>query len=204
MSITRPFVIPDYGAPYETARRDRTILNQNQLDEAQDFFAVGNNRYSSLDPRLIDSMRGTSYQLDRPPYETRYNGGTRNVDDPGAPVCEQTYPSYQDINGGQIFYYVDKQFREPYFSPLFQIRAEVTPFIYKDPMGSLKPQFDRRPIVSPQYISDYRHDQDEIYFREDMIANFMQKRNQTDYSVLYDRQLPLAYDPDDGLSEYLL
>jgi hypothetical protein len=158
-----------------------TYYNQNQLQFAKDFFPTGNGTYTSLDPRLIDPMRGFRMDLNVPVYDTtersfqRYDQNLKNIQ-------TQTYPSYSDIHGGQISYYNDTTFDQVYFSPIFQLRSEVKPEIFIDPMGSMKPQYIRRPITNSKYISDYSSDQDEISFREDIMSLQMRIQDQEDYS----------------------
>jgi hypothetical protein len=87
----------------------------------------------------------------------------------------------------QIIFNLDDYLKQPYFSPNFQLRNETSPSIFQDPMGALKPQYERQPITNSKYISDYTSDQDQISFREDIMSRQMRTMNQQSYSLLENR-----------------
>ena len=172
---------PDYQQSLDHS--DYSAINQNQLKFAKDFFPTGDGTFTSLDPRLIDVMRGYRMDLNVPTFDSTYHDKERQTDT----IRPESYPSYKEIDGGQVFYYSDKYLRQPYFSPNFQLRSGVSPSIFQDPMGSLKPQYERIPITNSAYISDYTSDQDQISFREDIMARQMRTMNQQSYSLLENR-----------------
>jgi len=173
---------PDYQKQIDKSHY--TFYNSNQLKPATDFFKTKDNTYTSLDPRLIDVMRGYTQELNAPVYDStersfeRYNYSLKNIQ-------PQIYSSYTDIEGGQISYYNDDYLDQAYFSPLFQLKSKITPEIFIDPMGSIKPQYIRNPITNSKYISDYSFDQDQISFREDIMSYQMRIPNQQDFSKYY-------------------
>lgn len=173
---------PDYQQSLDHS--DYTTLNQNQLTFAKDFFPNEDGTFTSLDPRLIDVMRGYRMNLNVPVFDSTFHDKERRTDK----LIPESYPSYKDIKGGQVFYYSDKYLQQPYFSPNFQLRSNVCPTIFEDPMGSLKPQYQRIPITNSAYISDYTSDQDQISFREDIMARQMRSMNQRNYSLLENRE----------------
>jgi hypothetical protein len=174
---------PDYKKTIDHSNYD--ILNKsNQLKFAPDFFKTADGKYTSLDPRLIDVMRGGySMQLNVPVYDATWKSFNRGL---GNKIGTQQYSSYTDIDGGQVSYYVDDYLTQPYFAPNYQIRSQIQPRVFIDPMGSLKPEYNRVPILqTASYISDYRFDQDQIGFREDIMSLQSRKRDQEDFSKFY-------------------
>lgn len=170
---------PDYRASLSNS--PSIALNKNQLTFAPDFVATRSGTYTSQDPRLVDSIRGIRMELDAPVFDGTLLARDRYND---TNVGTQTYSSYQDITGGQVSYSLDTYMTQPFSSPNFQLRSKVNPSIFRDPMGALKPMYTRVPIVStPGYVSGYRHDQDELSHREDMMALQLQKRHQSDWQL---------------------
>lgn len=173
---------PDYQKQIDKSKY--FFYNWNQLQPAKDFFKTSKNTYSSLDPRLIDVMRGYSQELNYPVYDTTERSFERYNESLGK-VHTGVYRGYTDIHGGQISYYNDDYLEQVYFSPLFQLESRVKPEIFIDPMGSIKPQYIRDPITNSKYISDYSFDQDQISFREDIMASQMRIPNQQDFLKYY-------------------
>lgn len=175
---------PDYQASLDHSCYKS--LNQNQLKFARDFFPTGNGTFTSLDPRLIDVMRGGHrMDLNVPAFDGTIFSYDRTLP---TSVRPQTYPDYESIHGGQVYYYQDDYLMQPYASPNFQLRAYVNPKIFQDPMGSLKPEYTRHPLNETGYISDYRFDQDELFHREDMMALQMRRQNQSNWSLYRNSQ----------------
>lgn len=188
----RVLMNPEYRETLENSRY--TILNpSNQLKLAPDFFKTSSGRYTSLDPRLKDVLRGGySMELNVPVYDATWKSFNRTQENR---VEATVYPSYGDIHGGQVSYYTDKYLAQPYFSPNYQIRARIEPVVFTDPMGALKPHYDRVPIMTtPKYLSDYTFDQDQIGFREDIMALQSRTRDQQDYTKFHsNRQYFASY-----------
>lgn len=184
---------PDYHSSLDHS--SYLTLNQNQLKFAPDFFPTDKGTYTSLDPRLIDPIRGYRMSLNAPAFDGTIMSGDRyNATNVGI----QTYRNYENIRGGQVFYYVDGYLTQPYSSPNFQLRSKVEPVVFRDPMGALKPEYVRKPISNAGYISGYRNDQDEISYREDIMALQMRKRNQQDwqkYQNSFQTDFPLTTTP---------
>ena len=171
---------PDYQSSLDES--SYMTLNQNQLAFASDFYPSGggNGTFTSLDPRLIDPVRGFRMELNAPAFD----GTLMQADRYDATnVATQTYTDYSAIQGGQVFYYLDAHLMQPYASPNFQLRTKVEPVVFQDPMGALKPDYRRQPLPSAGYISGYRNDQDEISFREDLMALQMRRRNRENFQL---------------------
>lgn len=175
--------MPDYRSPLEHSTY--TILNKsNQLKFASDFFKTRDGHYTSLDPRLKDVMRGGyNMELNVPVYDANWKSFNRPM---ANDIQTKEYSNYSDINGGQISYYVDDYLTQPYFSPNYQVRSTIHPKVFVDPMGSLKPEYNRMPVMTtPKYLSDYRFDQDQMGFREDIMSLQSRKRDQQDFSKFF-------------------
>ena len=94
------------------------------------------------------------------------------------------YRNYNNIEGGDIIYYTNKQNEEPFFSPVFSSDFSTTSVMYKDPMGGLTPQYIRKPNkdtnkITPRKTFDYSLSwiEDSNEMREDIIARQLQKLN---------------------------
>ena len=149
--------------------------------------ACPSEQYTSTDPRLISAKNsGQVLTFDRPPI-----GNNVLMDEvPDLIGYGQNYNTYSDVNGGQIMYYNDRSIEDPYFNPLFVSSASVDGFLYKDPMGAIKPQYSHRPLKNDNPIGPTRNNyqgclswiQDSTGFREDIMAHQMAKRNQERWS----------------------
>jgi len=145
--------------------------------------------YTSPDPTLIDTARGILVPLDRPPidadvklcdiYDEKYTGYGKN------------YSGYSDISAGQITYYVDKSIKDPYFQPNFVSSAEVIGDVYKDPMGAMKPEYQRNPLKCNDPIRSHKKNyeyslswlDDSTRQRENIMASQMDKMNQMKWTA---------------------
>ena len=143
-------------------------------------------QWTSPDPRLISAPRGgKSYTLDNRPIDSTISlenvAIDKNLDNYG-----QNYNTYSDINEGQILYYINHSREDPFYRPLFVNSVDVTGVLYKDPMGALKPRYERVPLVKDNPIGQTRDNyegclswiQDSTEHREDLMAKQMNVRNQ--------------------------
>ncbi len=134
----------------------------------------------SNDPRIRNPAINQLVPLDRPPYTGDVK--LRNVYNEDLRGYGQNYKTYRDIHAGQIQYYLDPDLSEPYFEPNFAIRSDITKSVFQDPMGALKPQYDRVPIAYNNYnISDYSFDRDQMGFREDLMSKQMRVMDQQEW-----------------------
>jgi hypothetical protein len=143
------------------------------------------NAYISSDPRLISaSHNGQVLALDRPPIDSTVcldDLNNENLKEYG-----KNYNTYSDINAGQIEYYIDKSRSDPFFNPLFTIPSKSIGKVYKDPMGSMKPQYNRHSLVcnsmldttNDNYSGGLSWIQDSTSHREDLLSLQMRKRNE--------------------------
>jgi len=153
---------------------------------ALDFKPNSSFQYYSSDPRLISASHGgQSLTLDNPPIDGKIYldelSTNKNLDNYG-----KYYSTYSDINAGNITYYIDNSIKDPLFKPIFSIPARLTSTLYEDPMGSIKPQYDRQPLNYYDPINSDKNDykgnlpwlQDTQEYREDIISKQMNKHNE--------------------------
>jgi hypothetical protein len=143
-------------------------------------------QYASTDPRLVSAAHsGQVLTLDRPPMNSTPDltqiSTDKNLDGYG-----QGYRTYSDIDGGQIMYYIDKSTQDPFYSPNFSTSARALGTLYRDPMGAMKPQYDREPLkcndplntTKDHYDGGLSWIQDSQEHRQDLLSLQMRKRNQ--------------------------
>lgn len=143
-------------------------------------------QYASTDPRLISvAHSGQVLTLDRPPTDSTQVlddvATDRNLDGYG-----QNYKSYNDVNAGQIMYYINKEQQDPFFSPNFTTSARAYGTMYKDPMGAMKPQYDRELLKCNNPLNTKNNNyegglsfiQDTMNHRQDLMSRQLRKRNQ--------------------------
>ena len=125
---------------------------------APNFYAVhqkstGDTLYTAFDPRLKLATRGGMIAgLDRPPIQ-----GTVPLKDVYSESLRdygKGYQGYDDIRAGDIQYWIDDSFESPMFSPVFTQSAEVTGTVYIDPMGGIKPQYYRKPVIQNNPLTE--------------------------------------------------
>ena len=172
------------------------VLTQKFADDFQKIYCPDNNniscpstQYASMDPRLISAEHsGQVLTFDRPPISSEVK--LNNIlDNKALDKYGQNYRNYSDINAGQIMYYIDKSLEDPYFPPNFITSATATGTLYKDPMGAMKPQYNRKPLLDDNPIGPERNNyegclswmQDSLSHRQDLLSLQMRKGNQERY-----------------------
>ena len=146
--------------------------------------------YTSNDPRLISvAHNGQVLTLDKPPMNQSVKLDEVYTD-PTLKYYGQNYNTYSDINAGDILYYVDQSIQDAEFQPIFTNNAIVNGEIFKDPMGAIKPQYNRIPVIKTDLL-DTKHNnykdvglswmRDSIESREDLMALQMRKHNEQRY-----------------------
>ena len=142
------------------------------------------------DARIFSSTHGGEVMaLDRPPISSNIREKTIYTD-PTFKEYGKFYGDYNDIKAGQILYYLDESISNTLYKPIFTNSANVDGILYKDPMGSMKPQYNRTPIKIPNLLetkNDNNHGEltwmrDSLETREDLIASQMNRNNQRKYS----------------------
>jgi hypothetical protein len=92
------------------------------------------------------------------------------------------YSNFREIKGGQIDYFPNRRtvidnFREPVFVNNSFIQSRI----YRDPMGSIKPEYTRIKTKNNVDIDQLRTIRDTCEMREDILARQMAKDNRTRY-----------------------
>lgn len=136
------------------------------------------------DARAVDAVRGIQTRVDTVPYQVYYDQINDNIsNDPKLSYYGQGMRKYEDIDYGQITYYVDKSIAQPFYEPVFNIKSETTGWIFNDPMDSTKPQY-RKAYPSNVKTSNLSFLDDTSKQREDIIMLQQLKRNQQRYENL--------------------
>jgi len=140
-----------------------------------------------MDPRLLNVAGPSRLLLDRPPMNSTPKLNTLS-NDKSLDLYGQGYKSYKDVNAGQVIYYMDSSREDAFYEPIFSTKAETVGIMYKDPMGNMKPQYER--IVEREcngqktgceYDSCLSFLEDTQIHREDILASQMRKRNEQRY-----------------------
>ena len=149
----------------------------------------GQDAYMAYDPRLYSPLHNMYLPLDSVPITGDVNLSQIYSIDPSYGVGSQPY---SEIDDGQILYYTDKSISQPFFSPVFGQQANTISALYRDPMGSIKPEYTRvlnsiNPTVETPagYEECLSFVQDTQSFREDLMSYQMRKQNQEKWSARY-------------------
>lgn len=145
--------------------------------------------YNGHNPLLTEAFRGQKLMLDRPNYTGEVPVGNVCHDEIYTPYFKnygKNYTNYNDITGGQIQYYIDTS--DAYFPPNFITPAIVDHTIQIDPMGVVRPEYNR--LTLKQYDWDkcnkdecdsFTHDT--LEFRQELMEKQMRKINEQKYEL---------------------
>ncbi len=180
-----PFIIPS-NVPSVRYLNEKNF----SLGPAKDFYPATNDvcshGYESQDPRTFDSPRAQRLIFDKPALQVRNTQPLRGI------YTEENvkgshvgfYDSYADIKGGQILYYTDLDTTVPYSSPDFVQTSYVEPTIYNNPMGTNYAYYNKIPVFkNNRNTADYSFDQDQMFFREDLMSLQSRLVNRSDYGL---------------------
>jgi len=165
-----------------------SILNPDALDNkyANDFYPIDSGRrWGSRDPKLFSASHEQVLTLDRQPIDGRIPL-EKIYTDTSLDNYGKNYRTYSDINAGHITYYIDKSIEDPFFEPLYTNKILSSGELYKDPMGGIKPQYERRILTKNDPINMDRSSyngclswiEDTQEHREDLLSKQMRKYNQ--------------------------
>lgn len=177
---------------------NKSLLDHNKFDptfktinsKSRHHSSCKETTYLNSDPRLLNAAGGTRLQLDRPPRVTN-NKLKDLINDKSLDNYGQGYKSYNDVDAGQILYYINKDFQDAFYEPLFSEKATAVGTMYKDPMGNMRPQYDRIPNEKYDPILGNTCDNGEYclswmkdtqFHREDLLARQMRSNNETRYA----------------------
>ena len=195
--------IPFHYAENQELKKGYKILNPKLVQKKyknSDFDKInflGSDAYitSIPDGSVKSSFHDGQYTIVDVPYrdsgvDLNQLGNIYNDDFKG---YRTTYQNYDQIEGGDITYYVDKQNAVPFISPLFSSDFNSTSVLYKDPMGGVHPVYIRRPNKPTNKITgrntfefglSWVEDTNE--HREDMMARNLQKINKNRWDTRWD------------------
>jgi hypothetical protein len=143
--------------------------------------------YINSDPRLYNAASADRIQLDRPPLNSTPKLNTLSTNKE-LDAYGQNFKSYKDVNSGQVMYYISKDIQDSLYTPLFSSKVKVVGTLYRDPMGNIKPEYNRIPESTLNPIKrepchskgDYCLSwiNDSQFHREDLLSKQMAIRNQ--------------------------
>jgi hypothetical protein len=147
--------------------------------------------WMSWDPRLFSVTRVGYTPLDRPPPagEVRLKNTYKNGYTYDRAIG---FHGYEELEDGDITYYIDKSIENPFFKPVFSEPAQEYSSIFVDPMGSIKPEYNRVALVNTEnptvttpesYPYCLSFIQDSQSHREDIMALQTRKMNQSKWSA---------------------
>lgn len=165
--------------------RSTNLLNRIGL-EAVPGFTMTKDGNSTLffypnDGRTRDNFRGMEIQLDKPSYS-----GSVPLDQissfDNSNYKFTSYSGYQDLNNGQIAYYIDPSLAQPFNGSVYTISGVTEKKMFVDPMGANKPQYKKIPYTSTMNaVSKYQDTRDALSHREDLMSLQSRKRNEQSY-----------------------
>lgn len=183
--------------PVINKKHERYILNpkvigKDKLDKSfnvtNEYKECNNINCLTYDPRLYNAMTDTRLKLDTEPLNSSIKLNTLNTDET-LNNYGKGYKSYSDINTGQIIYYIENDTENAFFEPVFDIKATAVGTLYKDPMSSVKPQWERfpekyNPILGNQSDREFASSfiKDSQFQRDDLMALQMRKMNEQRYA----------------------
>lgn len=144
----------------------------------------------SPDPRLVSTTRPGYYPLDRPPMDGDVR--LKNIYDRKYTEYGLGSRPYKKIDDGQIVYYVDRSIQDAFYKPVYSEPATEQSVLYRDPMGSVKPEYNRIPIFNtenPTTVTTEEYPyclaflQDTQSHREDIMSLQQRKNNQEKWSA---------------------
>lgn len=160
-----------------------TYLNKLGPQPSSTFVKVGSNYFTTRpDARLLDSSHNYNMGLDTRPIQVEYDMFHDNIS--GNVNYGKNYHDYSSVTGGQIEYYIDNDFREAFYSPVYGMKSKSVGVMYKDPMDNIKPMYNK------EYSRDEIKDglsfiNDTTKFRDDIISRQQRVHNSQKYELYY-------------------
>jgi hypothetical protein len=151
--------------------RGYQVLNHLGISDVQDYVPGVYCGVKSANPITYDAARGMHIEYDRP-------SRSANISYPTMYEDFDHYTPY-DVNNGQIQYYVDNSIKDAYYEPVFDMPSRVIAYDYVDPMGTHKPQYERKiPQCVINSYSCLSSINDSTFHREDIMARQQATHNQ--------------------------
>lgn len=202
-----PFSCTSVG-PDSCGRAEVTVLNPDlyKNNVAQDFIRVDDRTcdgllghgYTSEDARLKNPRTGNiPIELDKRPMDM----GIKTLDDEeiytsNCKDWKTGFTNYEDMNKGQITYYVDQEIAAPFTHPIFENKAAVMGYVNVTPMNTINPEYERRPLKCRNcletnlcrcdYLGGLSWIEDSNEHREDLISRQLWNRNRSKWQSRWD------------------
>jgi hypothetical protein len=149
--------------------------------------------FISQDPRQYSAPLAQYLPLDIPPISGKVK--LRDIYNSNLDNYKTGYKTYEDMNDGQIEYYIDKSIADPLFQPVYTEPAVQVKNLYQDPMGAIKLECNREPILNTKNPTIFQREnyptclsflQDTQSFREDLISLQQRKNNQEKWTARWE------------------
>ena len=167
------------------------FLNQRGVEQSPWFVKSKQNKNEvesiKMDARLVDTARNNIQNLDIKPIQVYYDLIHDNIsNNPNLKDYGKNYKSYSTVTGGQIQYYVDSQQSEPFYSPVYAAKTKSIGYMWQDPMGAVKPQFEKEYPLKTSFTGLSWLD-DSCAQRDDITALQQRKSNEQKFDLVYGR-----------------
>jgi hypothetical protein len=92
---------------------------------------------------------------------------------------------YSEANTGSIRYYYSPDIAPAYYHPVYAFHTPVTQVNFVDPMGAVKPEYQRDLPYTRQNIIGDMFKQDSLHFRESLMALQQRPHNRVKYQAKF-------------------
>lgn len=131
------------------------------------------------DARVVD-QRGMRIILDRPALVGEVNmDDVYNIDNKG---YGGTYETYNQINNGNVMYYVDQSVSQPFYDPVYTLSSTVKKEILLDPMTNPKPEYSKTVDSTLYGVVNDQYARDQLTFREELMSRQQNLYNRTSWT----------------------
>ena len=184
---------------YANLYKDDVSENHLNIDGVLGFKGV-QNIYTSTEPdgRLVlVPAGGEILVLDKPPkYENMPVNDSIYTDPRMTDYRTKVYQDYTDIKSGDAIYYLPGTHSDAYYGPNYVNPMIVEGVLYKDPMGSINPEYIRKPIINYNVLDTKKNNYGELTWirdsqetREDLMSLRDRNINSKRYNPRYTGQI---------------
>jgi hypothetical protein len=157
-----------------------TFINRLGLTPMNDYHLQKDGTvFYGWDSRVVDA-RGMRLHLDQPAKIGAVDmNDVYKIDNSG---YGGVYPTYSQINNGNIAYYVDQSISQPFFDPVYTLSSNVEKNILLDPMGNPKPNYSKYVNSTLKSVVDDQFARDQLSFREELMSRQQNLYNRTSWT----------------------
>ena len=146
--------------------------------------------FISQDPRQYSAPYAQYLPLDIPPITGKVK--LRDIYNSNLDGYRTGYKTYEDMNDGQIEYYIDKSIADPLYKPVYTEQTIQIKNLYQDPMSAIKLECNRESLINTKNPTIFQREnyptclsflQDTQTHREDLICLQQRKHNQEKWSA---------------------